>query len=201
MRDTSDTVRLPIHRVTAVGTQRTDWHLTVSCPARGSVVSDEACAACAQLHALLPPDEDGRSYVVCAPPITAGPGLVKDIMTHDVFCVRPELPAPNVLVLLQEKSFASCPVVDDAGRPLGIVRTADVTRREGHGVTARALMSPVHEIEDWRRIPEAAAAMARERVHEVAVVNAEGKLVGLLSAVDVLRWLGGVDVRVEEGAR
>jgi CBS domain-containing protein len=38
-------------------------------------------------------------------------------------------------------------------------------------------------------VPQAAAVMAAARVHRVLVVSAAGKVVGVLSAMDVVRWV------------
>ena len=56
--------------------------------------------------------------------------------------------------------------------------------------TARDIMMPfVLRLREDAPIDEAAALMAFERVHRVLVVSKSGKLVGIVSALDVLRWL------------
>ena len=59
------------------------------------------------------------------------------------------------------------------------------------GVTAADLMCPlVYSVHPDSSLAQAAAMMAFEGVHRVPVVSDAGEVVGLLSAIDVLRWLG-----------
>lgn len=48
--------------------------------------------------------------------------------------------------------------------------------------------SPV-VVREGTTVPQAAAVMAAARIHRVLVVSAEGKVVGVLSAMDVVRWV------------
>ncbi|MFN7973050.1 MAG: CBS domain-containing protein [Acidobacteriota bacterium] len=50
-------------------------------------------------------------------------------------------------------------------------------------------MTPfVHTLPETATVPEAAALMTREGVHRVAIVDPDGRLVGIVSALDVMRW-------------
>src|SRR5262249_40757083 len=58
-------------------------------------------------------------------------------------------------------------------------------------VTAREVMSPtVITLHESSNIGQAASLMAYEGVHHLPVVSDRGAVVGILSAIDVLRWLG-----------
>ena len=48
--------------------------------------------------------------------------------------------------------------------------------------------SPV-VVREGMTVPLAAAVMAAARVHRVLVVSAEGTVVGILTTLDVVRWL------------
>jgi CBS domain-containing protein len=56
---------------------------------------------------------------------------------------------------------------------------------------ARDLMTPlVLSVRQGTPIARAAALMAAEGVHRLPVVNENNRIVGLVSSIDVLRWVG-----------
>jgi CBS domain-containing protein len=64
----------------------------------------------------------------------------------------------------------------------------------GPGATVGDIMTPVtFTLTEDASVSRAAALMAFERVHRVPVVDAGGKVVGIVSALDVLGWLGRED--------
>jgi CBS domain-containing protein len=62
---------------------------------------------------------------------------VQDIMTRDVYAVGPDTDLGTVTALFSLRHISGVPVVDDAGRPLGIVTKTDLlapgTRRRTQG--------------------------------------------------------------------
>ncbi|WP_438029918.1 CBS domain-containing protein [Sorangium sp. So ce233] len=57
--------------------------------------------------------------------------------------------------------------------------------------TARDVMTPVVvQLHESASIRQAASLMAYEGVHRLAVTSDDGKVVGILSSLDVLRWFG-----------
>lgn len=156
-------------------------------------------------------------------PTEADRTRVSAIMTSDVVCVRPDLSIEALGALLLERGISGVPVVDDQGYPIGMVSKTDLVREaiEGgdveesvrltkcgqlyeleRGYHAEAL--PLATVEDVMMqmaftlsedtsISQAAALMAFEGVHRVPVVSAEGKVVGIVSSLDVLAWLAGHD--------
>jgi CBS domain-containing protein len=62
--------------------------------------------------------------------------------------------------------------------------------QRGGGTTARDVMTPLaFTMPANASIARASALMALEGVHRVPVVAGDGKVAGILSALDVLRWL------------
>ncbi len=53
----------------------------------------------------------------------------KDVMTPDPVTVRPETPVEEIARLLLDKRISGVPVVDEAGRVVGIVSEGDLIRR------------------------------------------------------------------------
>ncbi|MFO0572110.1 MAG: CBS domain-containing protein [Polyangiaceae bacterium] len=147
--------------------------------------------------------------------------VVSEVMTRNVVCVPPELGVEALTSLFLERGISGAPVVDGAGRALGVVsktdvlrdyadrgETAEVGKPEVHqgGISAeldrgmhvqalreptvRDVMTPLaFTLPESASIARASALMALEGVHRVPVVTSAGKVVGILSALDVLRWL------------
>ncbi len=58
-------------------------------------------------------------------------------------------------------------------------------------LVVRSIMSPVVlTLNESSTIGQAAALMAFEQIHHLPIVSNEGRVVGILSSLDVLRWLG-----------
>lgn len=62
------------------------------------------------------------------------PKLVADVMTRDPVTARPETPLAEVIKTLAEKRISGLPVVDEAGKLVGVVSETDLMWKET-GVT------------------------------------------------------------------
>lgn len=144
------------------------------------------------------------------------PAAVADVMTREVVVVHPETPVGEVVRTLLGRNYRALPVVDDAGILVGIVTNTDLIERGG--LTARlellaALGGPALERElaasgvrgktvgdvmnrevlrvlPGERLDRAAHLMADRKIKRLPVVEDVGRLVGVLSRVDVLRTMG-----------
>jgi CBS domain-containing protein len=121
------------------------------------------------------------------------------VMTRAVVCVRPGESADKALRLLVEHAVNGLPVVDGEGRPIGMLSRGDLLEerlevltegeraglaRVGDLMTAQAVSLP-----ESATVADASELMASYGVHRVPVVDGAGRLVGIVSALDVLRWL------------
>jgi CBS domain-containing protein len=133
---------------------------------------------------------------------------VKDVMTTDVVSVRETAEYKEILAVLRELHVSAFPVLDPADRLVGVVSEADlllkevgqealagyliVSGRRGEnakaaGVTAAELMSkPPVTIGPEDTVAGAARLMHDRRVKRLPVVDDAGRLVGIVSRVDVL---------------
>ncbi|MFE0632578.1 CBS domain-containing protein [Streptomyces sp. NPDC058864] len=135
---------------------------------------------------------------------------VGDLMTRAVVSVRPDAPFKEIAKLLAEHDITAVPVVDEGGRPVGVVSEADLLRKEAGqpdpggllparhprpgersrvaATTAEGLMSspPVVARPQWS-VVEAARVMERRGVKRLPVVDEAGRLVGVVSRADLLR--------------
>ncbi|HZV49297.1 MAG TPA: CBS domain-containing protein [Candidatus Dormibacteraeota bacterium] len=135
---------------------------------------------------------------------------VATVMTSKVVSVQPTTPYKELVRLITEKGISALPVVDvtDAeGRLVGIVSEADLLLKQEHrgrephpltrprgpeararGRTAAALMStPVITTHPEATLTEAARLMHQHGVKRLPVVDAHGRLVGIVSRADLLK--------------
>ena len=117
------------------------------------------------------------------------------VMTKKVRTVTRDLPIDELSQLFLEDAISGAPVVDPEGRPIGMVTKTDLIRRRCSScaivddiMTGEALALP-----EEATVSQAAALMASERIHRVVVVSGEGRIVGLVSALDVLRWMASAN--------
>ena len=135
---------------------------------------------------------------------------VADVMNKDVVVVSPRMPLKEVARVLVNHHFSGVPVVDDDGKVLGVVSEADILAKErapggATSVFGRALESetwadkhdardaghamtaPAVTIDPLRSVSEAAASMLDRGVNRLPVVDADGKLVGIVTRADLVR--------------
>lgn len=141
---------------------------------------------------------------------------VATVMSREVVAVEPRTPIRAVVELMLGKTYRAVPVTA-AGRPVGIITNGDLVRRGGLGVRLdllRALDTPeIHEtlerlsgqdriaadvmtgdpvtVTANTRLPAVAERMARRRLKRLPVVDDEGRLVGMVSRLDLLRAAAG----------
>ena len=131
---------------------------------------------------------------------------VKDVMTAEVVAVRRDATFKELAAVLRRYRVSALPVVDDAGRVIGVVSEADLLAKEAladpgvmaevlhrkdvrkaEGLTAGDLMtSPPVTAAPEDPIGQAARMMHFMRVKRLPVVNSGGQLVGIVSRSDVL---------------
>lgn len=116
---------------------------------------------------------------------------VREIMNPELFSVRLGDATSDVSNGMLALGVSGAPVLDDRGRPLGVVSLRDLVECTG----ARAgdvMTSPAVTIEGDARIAEAGHRVAETGRHRLVVVDGEGRAIGVVSAVDVIRGLLGL---------
>ena len=131
---------------------------------------------------------------------------VKDVMTAEVVAVRRDATFKELAAVLRRYRVSALPVVDDAGRVIGVVSEADLLAKEAladpgvmaevlhrkdvrkaEGLTAGDLMtSPPVTAAPEDQVEQAARMMHFMRIKRLPVVNSGGQLVGIVSRSDVL---------------
>lgn len=140
---------------------------------------------------------------------------VGDVMRTEVIAVGPDTSAAAVVTLLLQKGYRSLPVVAENGRLQGIITDGDLLRRAGltarlalqadlpvsdwqaqltklrqQGTTAVSLMTtPVITIPVGAPLRRAVQQMVAHGLKRLPVLGENGRLVGWISRVDILRTL------------
>jgi CBS domain-containing protein len=143
---------------------------------------------------------------------------VRDVMTTRVVAVRKDASFKEMAAMLRSSRVSAFPVVDDAGRVIGVVSEADLLVKEAvqaggtsllaalrhfreedkaAGITAGDLMTrPAVTIGPDAAVEEAARCMYDRRVKRLPVVNKAGLLMGIISRADVLSVFGRPDEQI-----
>jgi CBS domain-containing protein len=156
-------------------------------------------------------------------PVTLHARTAADLMTADPLSLEELATVPEAITFLTDKGFSAAPVIDETGRPVGVVSRSDILVHDRetvrHAVPEYYAPSELtigpgerlpsgFEVEqpDYTRVrdimtpvvlsvsPEAPAGqvvrnMLAWKVHRLFVVDDDGVLIGVITALDVLRHL------------
>ncbi|MFE2245332.1 CBS domain-containing protein [Streptomyces lavendulae] len=126
---------------------------------------------------------------------------VADLMTRTAVTVRRTTAFKEIARLLKEFDITAMPVLDETGRPVGVVSEADLLRRRPAGGAAAAedlMTSPAVTARPEWSVVRAARVMQRHRVKRLPVVDEEGRVVGILSRSDLIRLFLRRDQSIRE---
>jgi CBS domain-containing protein len=127
--------------------------------------------------------------------------IAADLMTSNPISVREEATFQEAIALLTDKGLSAAPVVNQAGRAIGALSRADILVHEREQLTrksssaedptrVRDIMTPA-VFSVWPESPakKVIEEMLAMNVHQLFVVDRGGTLVGVISALDILRRL------------
>ena len=139
------------------------------------------------------------------------PATVRSVMSQDAVSVRAFTPYKQIVRILLDYDISAVPVVDETGRVQGVVSQADLIEKEAqradgasashrpvtwrgrsarlkaHAVAADTLMTgPAITIGPDADLNAAAWLMSKHNVKRLPVVDAEGRLLGIVSRGDLL---------------
>jgi len=114
---------------------------------------------------------------------------VADIMNAKLLYLREGDRLTLARSKILELGITAVPILDDAHRPVGVVSLRDLHRDPVVAST------PVHTVTASTSVFDAARALGRLDVHHLVVVDARGVAVGMVSAVDIVRDLAGLEPR------
>jgi len=210
-------VRLDVRRCKVVsGDGSIATRESVYCPLRERAASLKECSSCERCRGIEVDPAAQRLYIDCGlePEIArpeepdarmaegacASASPVAEIMSRETLCVHADMALPTIEEILLSDDLTCVPVVDEEGRPLGMLSRSDLLRFRRargaslggplRGVASEAMTQPVLTLNESSTVTQAAALMAFEEIHRLPVVSNDGRVVGVLSSLDVLRWLG-----------
>ena len=136
-----------------------------------------------------------------------------DLMSPNPVSIATEALVREAIGLLVDKNFSAAPVIDEAGRPVGVVSRSDILVHErwrnNYVPTAEQfsaisgfsivdidrtrvgdIMTPaVFSVRPETSSNEVVEQMLSLQIHQVFVVDEKGTLVGVISTHDVLRHM------------
>ncbi len=132
---------------------------------------------------------------------------VSDIMTANVITAGPDETIKEVILKIRKKNVSGLPVVDKTGKVLATFSESDVAKAlpdilneaqyiplvDVRELTAepikRVMHMPAVTITPDTSVEEAATLVLEKFRHRLPVVDADGKLVGLVTLGDILKAL------------
>lgn len=145
------------------------------------------------------------------------PATVLDVMTPNPKSISENTTLRECAEAMRQRGIHTAPVIDDAGRPIGVISRSDIVeywtrernrstfhsgpldgqsqwrpKQPGDDATARDLMNPVvfdvHQSTPIARVVEKLLAL---EVRCLFVTDEQGVLIGAVSVFDVLRHIAG----------
>jgi CBS domain-containing protein len=138
----------------------------------------------------------------------------QDLMIPNPISIRAAAGINEAMALFTEKGITAAPVIDEAGHPIGVVSrsdllvhqcesgkhrddyfyaptfdTKDVAKPGASGTVADLMTPAVFGVAPDTPAHRVISDMVGLRVHRLFVVDASGALVGVISAMDVLKHL------------
>jgi CBS domain-containing protein len=143
----------------------------------------------------------------------------RDLMTPNPVSIHGGATIPEVIAFLTDSGFSAAPVIDETGRPIGVVSRTDVVvydrarvasakdvppyydrvdlaavasraaATDGAAVRASDIMTPaIFAVAPETPAAEVAGQMVDLNVHRLFVVDHDNVLIGVISALDLLRY-------------
>lgn len=146
--------------------------------------------------------------------------IVRDVMTTHVVAVRKNATFKDMATQMREQRVSAFPVIDDDNKVVGVVSEADLLTKEAMdfagpgrissilhhreqdkaaGITAEDMMTrPPVTIGPNDFVSAAARLMYSRRVKRLPVVDDNGRLIGIVSRVDVLSVYSRPDAAIKQ---
>jgi predicted transcriptional regulator len=129
--------------------------------------------------------------IAAVPPVEVG-----SIATRNPITVKPDDEIRVVAALLTSRKIKGVPVVDAEGRLIGIITQADIVRALAEGKTEAKvkdyMSSPVITIREDEDLLKAIRVMSERGVGRLVVVDEAGRLVGIITRTDILKYVAGL---------
>jgi CBS domain-containing protein len=208
-------VEVHVRRLTSTGAV-VAGELEVYCPNQEKSVAVNHCKTCLKFVCSGADPKTGRVFVECKqltadsakslraarravltrrPAAGSAPGdqtPVTAIMKQKVPCARRSLEPAGLRALFSGTDAEALPVVNEHGEPVGVLLRSLLV--DGAAGKAGDLMTRLSFVlPESATISQAAALMALERAQHVPIVGNDGRVAGMVSWIEVLRWFAQSD--------
>jgi CBS-domain-containing membrane protein len=145
---------------------------------------------------------------------------VRDVMTRRVVSVREDASFKEMAEMLRRTRISAFPVIDSADRVIGVVSEADLLVKEAVQATGTSLIAALRHVGEEAKakgvtaadlmtrpaittgpdasVAEAARTMYDRRIKRLPVVDAAGRLLGIVSRADVLAVFNRADEEIRD---
>lgn len=116
---------------------------------------------------------------------------IRSLMTANPITCGPDTSLREVAHMMIDHECGQIPVVDDAGRPLGMITDRDVaihivaTRNDGDATAEDAMTASDRVLDADNELKDYVDLMEETQARHWPVVDASGKLAGIVSAADI----------------
>lgn len=114
------------------------------------------------------------------------------VMTANPACCKQDTPLRQVAQMMADNDCGMIPVVDQQDMPVGVITDRDIAVRAvaGGKDTTRAsasdyMTTPVRTVGQDSSLADCVAAMEAGQVRRIPVVDAQGKLCGVVAQADI----------------
>ena len=116
---------------------------------------------------------------------------VNELMTESVVTAEPHQSIEHVRKILDHNAISAVPVVDSEQYPVGIISSTDLAQDLKRGAPISSIMTEkVYTVPQYDNVSTAARVMRNHKIHRVVVTH-EKRVVGMLSAFDLLKLVEG----------
>ena len=115
---------------------------------------------------------------------------IGSLMTANPASCSPETPIRHVAQLMIDNDCGQIPVVDSNGKPLGVVTDRDIAVRlvatgKADATASDAMSVPCQFVAADSSVQDAVKLMEQGKIRRVPVVDAAGRLAGIVSIADL----------------
>ena len=122
--------------------------------------------------------------------------IVGRIATRNIITLNPEMSIREAAATLSKHMIRGAPVTDKEGRLRGIITLTDIARAVAEGrIDAKVeeyMSREVITVREDQDVLDAVKLMNRYRIGRLVVVDAKGKIVGIVTRTDILRFIAGL---------
>jgi CBS domain protein len=196
-------MKLPVRSQHVMGPHERVVRFLVFCPAQRRSVAHDECRSCPRLSAVPGTPNDPGACIDCVPLVEAREPAGRSepsgaLAGTSVLCVHAELPVERLPMAFHEWSGVELPVVDASGHLLGSVWRDDFVRgrmRRGSRATFEApthvadLVERATTLRESSSIAHALDVLASKRARTLILVQEDDTVAGVLTDLDLLRWV------------